>query len=204
MTVKLRSCTNPGPLEAAFFNRPADTVARALVGKTLVCRVSGGEQALMVVETEAYLGPHDLACHAARGRTPRTDVMFGPPGMLYIYLVYGLHWMLNVVTGPCGYPAAVLLRSAGEMDGPGRLTAALGVDHDLNGKPAELQTGLWFEDRGAAPGRVIATRRIGVTYAGPTWSRRRLRFVLTPSHNRPVRMGEGINPGCGRTRSACP
>src|SRR5688572_26809488 len=92
MTVKLRSCTNSGPLEAAFFNRPADTVARALVGKTLVCRVSGGEQALMVVETEAYLGPHDLACHAARGRTPRTDVMFGPPGMLYIYLVYGLHW----------------------------------------------------------------------------------------------------------------
>jgi DNA-3-methyladenine glycosylase len=178
MKTKLREVATPRPfLEAAFFNRPADVVARALIGKTLVRRYANRERAHTVFEAEAYLGPHDLANHAARGRTARTEVMFGPPGTLYIYLVYGLHWMLNVVTGPCGFPAAVLLRSAGQMEGPGRLTTALGIDGTLNGKPAEPQTGLWFEDRGTAPGRVIATPRIGVAYAGAAWARRRLRFV---------------------------
>jgi DNA-3-methyladenine glycosylase len=146
-----------------------------------VRRVSGHKRALTITEAEAYLGAHDLACHAAHGRTARTEMMFGPPGTLYIYLVYGLHWMLNVVTGPSGHPAAVLLRSAGEVGGPGRLTHALGIAGGLNGKPAQPRTGLWFEDRGKVPGRIIASPRIGVAYAGPRWSRRRLRFVLGPA-----------------------
>jgi DNA-3-methyladenine glycosylase len=105
-------------------------------------------------------------------------VMFGPPGTLYIYLIYGLHWMLNVVTAPAG--SAVLLRSAGGVNGPGRLGAALGVTGALNGKAAHPSTGLWFGDR-PATGRVVATPRIGVDYAGQIWSRRKLRFVLVPS-----------------------
>ena len=122
-------------LEPAFFDRPADQVARDLLGKALLRRIGRNHQTFIITETEAYLGPHDLACHSARGRTARTEVMFGPPGTLYIYLVYGLHWMLNVVTAPPG--SAVLLRSAGGVNGPGRLGAALGISGALNGKAAQ-------------------------------------------------------------------
>src|SRR5262249_16003202 len=135
-------------------------------------------QTLVITETEAYLGPHDLASHSAKGRTPRTDTMFGPPGTLYIYLVYGLHLMLNVITGPEGVAAAVLIRSGGHAEGPGRLGRALGLTLDLNGKAASPASGLWFEDRGARPRRIVVAPRVGVGYAGPKWSRRRLRFIL--------------------------
>ena len=165
-------------LTEAFFNRPADAVARDLLGKTLVRLIGKNVVRLPITETEAYLGPHDLACHAARGRTLRTEVMFGPPGTLYVYLVYGLHWMLNIVTGPTGYPAAVLIRAAGNLSGPGRLARALAITGHLNGKPAIPPKGLWFEhDKGAKAGRVIAGSRIGVGYAGPRWSARELRFM---------------------------
>jgi DNA-3-methyladenine glycosylase len=167
-------------LESAFFDRPADDVARGLLGKALVRRIGRERQTFLITETEAYLGPHDLASHSARGRTPRTEVMFGEPGTLYIYLVYGLHLMLNVVTGPPGHAAAVLIRSAGHASGPGRVGRALGLSLVLNGKPASPQTGLWCEER-PTQGRIIATPRIGVDYAGPRWSRRKLRFVLSSS-----------------------
>src|SRR5215470_2475640 len=111
----------PSILRSVFFERPADVVARELLGKVLVRHIKGMRIALTISETEAYLGPHDLACHAARGRTPRTEVLFAPAGTLYVYLVYGMHWMLNIVTGPSGYPAAVLIRSTGTASGPGRL-----------------------------------------------------------------------------------
>ena len=135
----------------------------------------------MVTETEAYEGPHDLACHAARGRTARTEIMFGPPGTLYVYLIYGIHWMLNVVTGEAGYPAAVLIRGVEAASGPGRATSALRIGSALNGKVADEATGLWFEDVGrkSPPGRVVRTSRIGVDYAGPVWSAKHLRFVLS-------------------------
>jgi DNA-3-methyladenine glycosylase len=164
-------------LGPAFFDRPADTVARDLAGRKLVRRVGGKQVALTITETEAYLGPHDLACHAARGRTRRTEVMYGPPGTLYIYLVYGLHWMLNLVTGPQGYPAAVLIRGAGGISGPSILTRSLAIDGALNGRPAAPESGLWLEN-GRGAGLVTATPRIGVDYAGPRWSARKLRFVL--------------------------
>jgi DNA-3-methyladenine glycosylase len=179
---KARRKRQPGSadtvLPAAFFDRPADEVARELLGKALIRRISGRDHTLIVTETEAYLGPHDLACHSARGRTARTETMFGPPGTLYIYFVYGLHWMLNVVTGPEGYAAAVLVRGAGRLSGPGRLALTLAISGELNGRMARPQTGLWFEDRPIPAGRIITTARVGVAYAGPIWSRRKLRFVL--------------------------
>jgi DNA-3-methyladenine glycosylase len=170
-------------LGPAFFERPADLVARELLGKALVRRIGGNRIALAISETEAYLGPHDLACHAARGRTPRTEVMYGPPGTLYVYFVYGLHWMLNVVTGPQGYPAAVLIRAAGHISGPARLTSALVIDGALNGQIAAPRSGLWFEC-GAPAHKITATPRIGVAYAGPRWSARKLRFALTEAGKR--------------------
>jgi DNA-3-methyladenine glycosylase len=165
-------------LPPSFFDRPADEVARGLLGKAIVRRIGDSVRALTITETEAYLGPRDLACHSALGRTQRTETMFAPAGTLYVYLVYGLHLMLNVVTGPEGFAAAVLIRSAGHAQGPGRLGRALTLTAELNGKPVSLATGLWFEDRETRPRRIRAAPRVGVGYAGPRWSRRRLRFIL--------------------------
>ena len=159
-------------LPAEFFNAPAEQVARQLLGKRLVRVSEGAVRSLAITETEAYVGPHDLACHAARGRTRRTEVMFGAPGTLYVYLIYGMHWMLNVVTGAPGYPAAVLIRGVEGLSGPGRLARALAIDRVLNGKPAVPGTGLWFADDGyaVAPRDMRRTPRIGVDYAGPVWA----------------------------------
>jgi DNA-3-methyladenine glycosylase len=174
MTMRTTRTTDLNP---AWFDRPADVVARDLLGKMLVRGISGKRVALTITETEAYLGPHDLACHAARGRTRRTEVMYGPPGIFYVYFIYGLHWMLNVVTGCEGSPAAILIRAAGGISGPARLTRALAIDGALNGRMAGRASGLWFET-GRPAARIIATPRIGVDYAGPRWSSRKLRFVL--------------------------
>jgi len=165
---------------ADLFARPAETVARELIGQCLVRRTDAGLVRGRIVETEAYVGPHDLACHAAKGRTARTEVMFGPAGVLYVYFVYGIHWMLNVVTGPEGHAEAVLLRGLDIVSGPARLTKALGVTGALNGRPAAPPTGLWFErGPGLLPGeRLVRTPRIGVDYAGPVWAPAELRFLV--------------------------
>ena len=121
--------------------------------------------------------------HSSRGRTRRTEVMFGPAGRFYVYLVYGLHWMLNVTAGEPGDAAAVLIRGLEAVSGPARLTTALGIDDSLNGLEAAKQNGLWFEDSGhvVAPRQVLRSARIGVEYAGPKWARKNLRFVLKGS-----------------------
>jgi DNA-3-methyladenine glycosylase len=158
----------PACLGPAFFHRPADEVVRGLLGKALIRCLDGNRVALTVLETEAYLGPHDLACHAARGRTVRTEAMYGPPGTLCVYFVYGVHWTLNVVTGPKDYPAAVLIRGAGHVSGPGRLTCALDIDGALNGGAAEPRTGLWFAS-GERTGKVVAKPRLRVPNTGSLW-----------------------------------
>jgi len=169
-------------LPRSFFDRPADRVARDLLGATLVVRGVDGRIARHVVhETEAYLGPRDLACHGSKGMTPRNAVMFGPAGRWYVYLCYGMHWMLNVVTGAEGVPAAVLIRGAGEFTGPGRVTKGLGIDRCFDGRPAARATGLWFEPGIDVPRRLIErTPRIGVSYAGE-WAMKPLRFVVDPT-----------------------
>lgn len=169
-------------LGADFYQRPALQVARDLLGKVLVRRTEDGRlHAAVIHETEAYVGPHDLACHAAKGHTPRTSVMFGPAGVWYVYFCYGIHWMLNVVTNDEGYPAAVLLRGAGRWVGPARLTKGLAIDKQLNGQPAAKSSGLWIEDRGIRLPRsvVLRTPRIGVAYAG-AWAAKPYRFFVPP------------------------
>ncbi|MBI5413529.1 DNA-3-methyladenine glycosylase [Candidatus Peregrinibacteria bacterium] len=167
-------------LNQAFFDRPAEIVAKELLGKFIISNAGKDEVSLMINEVEAYTGPDDLACHASKGKTGRTQVMFGPAGFFYVYFVYGIHWMLNVVTGKKGFPAAVLIRGAGDIHGPARLTNFLKIGKEFNGKSAEPANGLWFENRGVIikPGQIKKTPRIGVDYAGRVWAQKPLRFLL--------------------------
>ena len=185
------------PLEPSFYARPADVVARRLLGQLVVSTVGGHRTAGRIVETEAYVGPDDPACHAYGGRrTQRTRWLYGPPGTAYIYFTYGMHWCLNAVTGREGYPAAVLIRAlepvtglatmrrrrGGVPDralcaGPARLCAALAITGRLNGAP--LQGGsLRIVRMAAAPRRrIVTTPRIGITRAAD-WP---LRYLLGDS-----------------------
>lgn len=171
-------------LPRGFFDRDAEVVARELLGHWLVLRRDESETIGRVVETEAYLGPHDLASHSARGRTARTEVMFGPPGHAYVYLIYGMHHCLNVVTGREGVGAAVLLRAlepvrnlATSASGPGRLCKALGLDRTWNGH--DLVEGELFLARPTVFSEVTVQEgpRVGVGYAGD-WAARPLRFWI--------------------------
>jgi len=166
-------------LKPAFYARPAELVAEDLLGKYLIRQVDQETIAARITETEAYIGPHDLACHARAGRTSRTAVMFGPGGIWYVYLIYGMYWMLNVVTGEEDYPAAVLFRTVGTWTGPGKLTRAMSIDKSLNGLSATRASGLWIEDRGPKldTEAVCRTPRIGVDYAGE-WKDKLYRYVL--------------------------
>lgn len=159
-------------------------LARSLVGKVLVRRHPGGAVTRhRIVEVEAYDGEKDLACHASKGRTKRTEVMYQPGGVWYVYLCYGLHEMLNLVTGPADYPAAVLIRRVGDAAGPGRLTKQLKIGRALNGAPATRRSGLWIEDDDfkLRSGALRAGPRIGVDYAGPVWARKPWRFYFEPA-----------------------
>ena len=142
-------------------------MAQELLGKHLVRRWRNVEQSAVIHEVEAYIGPHDLACHGRFGRTARTEVMFGPAGVWYVYLCYGIHWMLNIVTDGEDWPAAVLLRGAGEFNGPGKLTKGMRIDRRLNGKPAIESSGLWIEDRGTRVRRAQYLARRGLASIMP-------------------------------------
>ncbi|MFA7438105.1 DNA-3-methyladenine glycosylase [Castellaniella sp.] len=179
-----------------FYDRPAEQVAPDLLGCLLVHQADGHTRIGRIVEVEAYLGPGDLAAHTARGRTPRTRAMFGPPGHAYVYLIYGMHHCMNVVTGPEGSGTAVLLRALapvqdlrGATNGPGRLCRAMGVDMTHYGLDMCGST-LWLaRDQAPAPIQVASSPRIGVDYAGPDWANRPLRFYILnhPAVSRPPR-----------------
>lgn len=161
-----------------FYRPNSLEVARALIGKYLVRRTANGPIVGRIVETEAYHGPHDLGSHASRGRTKRTDVMFGPPGYWYVYVIYGMYHCLNVVTEEEDYPAAILIRAVTPVsgvprgvktDGPGKLCRAFDIDRRLNRTRAFGRgIDLWIEDRGdVVPSeRILATPRINIDYAG--------------------------------------
>jgi DNA-3-methyladenine glycosylase len=166
-------------LGRTFFERSVLEVAPDLLSKYLVREYRGKRMAFRITETEAYDGPLDLACHASKGRTARTNVLFGPAGVWYVYLIYGMYDMLNVVTGPRAYPAAVLIRGVEGYDGPGKLTRALGIDRKLNEQPARKASGLWIEDRGEtlAKNGILTGPRVGVAYAGK-WADKPWRFQI--------------------------
>lgn len=167
-------------VEADFDSCDTVALARELLGKYLVVRLDDQVVSHMITEVEAYDGPEDLACHASKGRTQRTEPLFGPAGCWYVYLCYGIHEMLNLVTGPVDYPAAILIRGLDVVSGPGRLTKQLGIDRRFNSKPAASFTGMWLEDRGVRidEAQVQATPRIGIDYAGEDWANRPYRFVV--------------------------
>ena len=177
--------TTSNPLPRDFYDRDTVQVARDLLGCTLHRQVAGTRYVARVVETEAYVGPHDLACHASKGLTPRTEPMFGPPGHAYVYFIYGLHHCLNAVTEGPGSGSAVLIRAvepiegfaaADRTDGPARLTRVLSIDKASNKVDLTLGRDLWFEEA-TERGEVSTGKRIGVDYAGE-WAERPWRFWL--------------------------
>lgn len=150
-------------LDYRFFHRNCLDVARDLVGKILVHETETGQLRLRISETEAYWGKDDTACHVSKGRTPRTEVFFSDAGTLYVYLCYGMHWMLNIVTGDKEDPQAVLIRACIDAPGPGKLTKKLGITGALN-KGSILQGPLWVEDDGFRCA-VLTDMRVGIGYA---------------------------------------
>jgi DNA-3-methyladenine glycosylase len=165
-----------------FYAQRTLQVARALIGMHLIHLNQGVKRIGRIVETEAYQGPQDLAAHSARGQTPRTAVMFGPPGHAYVYLIYGMWHCVNIVTRAAGIPHAVLIRAVepvaelhGGTHGPGLLCRAYGIDRSLN--DADLQANrLWIESVEPAPRiRIRSATRIGVHYAG-SWANKPWRF----------------------------
>jgi DNA-3-methyladenine glycosylase len=148
------------------------------LGKVLVRSGADGRIEGIITEVEAYHTAADLACHASKGRTKRTELLFGPAGIWYVYLCYGIHEMLNLVTGPAKHPAAILIRGIQGVSGPGRVTRHLSVDRRLNGAPARPESGLHVEDWGLVipRGRIVAGPRVGIDYAGPVWAAKPWRF----------------------------
>lgn len=176
--------TSTARLPRAFFDRDTGLVARELLGCLLVHRSEGVERIGRIVETEAYLGVGDLAAHSSKGVTPRTRVMFGPPGHAYVYLIYGMHHCINIVTEGEGQGTAVLLRALepvqnlhGKTSGPGLLCRAMAIDRRLNGHDF-CSDALHVLARGDGPPPSVVQRpRVGVDYAGD-WAARPLRFYL--------------------------
>lgn len=176
----ISECRMKRVLRKSFFDRSTVEVARNLIGKQLCRRLDTGKIVRAVIcETEAYDGFEDRASHAHKGVTPRNVIMFGPPGHAYIYLCYGVHWLLNITTREKGYPAAVLIRSVESVEGPGRLTRHFQIDSKLNGRMLTRVGGLWVEDFGNELNAddIVATPRIGVDYAGAEWRAMPWRFA---------------------------
>jgi DNA-3-methyladenine glycosylase len=167
-------------LSDSFFNRKTLKVARELIGKYLVRELDGKIIRQKITETEAYVGPHDLACHSARGKTERNKIMYCGPGVMYVYFTYGMHWMLNIVTEAKDFPSAVLIRATENVSGPARLTKALQIDKSLNGLKLGKKSGLWIESDSKIENRklkIVRTARIGVNYAGE-WANKPYQFIL--------------------------
>lgn len=186
-------------LQRDFYNRPALEVARELLGSRLVRVLDGQRMSGWISETEAYQGENDLGCHAAAGKTPRTAVMYGPPGHAYVYFTYGMHWLLNAVTSPEGTPAAVLIRAihpeggldamaenrpyrakqSGWTDGPAKLTQALAIDGALNKTNlCRRADGLWIEAGKAIPDESVSqSPRVGLNTVPEPWRSIPWRFL---------------------------
>ncbi len=160
-----------------FYIRDVLDVAPDLIGKELVRIYSDGEiKRYMITEVEAYRGEEDLACHAAKGRTARTEVMYHEGGCMYIYLIYGMYWMMNIVTFVENVPQAVLIRGIEGISGPGKITRELQIDKDFNGESLIHSNRIWIEDAGNNI-EYFTTPRINIDYAGEKWAGKKWRFL---------------------------
>lgn len=164
-------------LDHNFFIRDVLDVAPQLPGKMLVRKFDNGAVGrYAILEVEAYRGKEDLACHASKGRTNRTEVMYHAGGKVYVYLIYGMYWMLNFVTGEKDIPQAVLIRAIEGFNGPGKLTQGLQIDKSFYGEDLATSTRIWLE-HSPAKYDVVRTTRIGIDYAGDVWKNKPWRFV---------------------------
>ena len=161
-----------------FYTRDVLEIAPEVIGKNLVIRMPDGSVTRYpVTEVEAYRGCEDRACHASKGRTLRTEVMFREGGLLYIYLIYGMYWMLNIVTGTEGNPQALLIRGVKNISGPGKLTKQLAIDRSFYGEDLVVSERIWLEESGVYP-EYRTGPRIGIDYAGEYWRSRPWRYFL--------------------------
>lgn len=163
-----------------FFRRDALEVAPELVGKILVSRINGEEVRIRITETEAYRGEEDTACHAHKGRTKRTEVLYGKSGVIYVYLCYGMHWLMNVITGEEGAPQGVLFRAGEGFSGPAKLTKALGVTGKMNLQSFVDNALIWIEDDGKEYS-YRTDKRVGISYATEEYVNKPWRFILCES-----------------------
>jgi DNA-3-methyladenine glycosylase len=174
----IEEVTSENRLLREFFIRDVLHVAPGLIGKTLAIRTLGSETCRFIVaEVEAYRGSEDRACHAFKGRTTRTEIMFHEGGRLYIYLIYGMYWMLNVVAGEENNPQAVLIRGVQNISGPGRLTKYLGIDKSFYGEDLVISERIWFESNSFIP-VIKSSSRIGIDYAGEPWKSKQWRYYI--------------------------
>ena len=161
----------------SFFNRNCLEVSRDLVGKVLVRKTDSGDIKLRITETESYMGESDTACHAHKGRTKRTEVMYMKAGTIYVYLCYGMHWLLNIVTGDVDDPQAVLIRACEDFEGPAKLTRKLMINGDFNRKDITECADLYIEDDGFQC-EVVTDTRVGINYASEEDRLKLWRFIM--------------------------
>ena len=152
-------------------------VAPDLIGKKLVRNINGKLVEWIITEVEAYRGEEDLACHASKGRTKRTEIMYHEGGELYVYLIYGMYWMLNIVTGSINEPQAVLIRGVEHINGPGRISRVMKIDKSFNGESVVDSERIWVEE-GIDVTEIQSAGRIGIDYAGDYWKDMKWRFFL--------------------------
>lgn len=171
-------------LNKIFFQRDAATVARELLGKKII-RVfdNNNIKSFIITETEAYLGEQDLACHASKGKTQRTKIMYSRGGFIYVYLIYGIYWMLNFVTSSENNPQAVLIRSVQNCIGPGKVGRILQINKDFYGEDLSISKRIWVENYNIEKQDIIISKRVGVEYAGEYWAKQPLRFISSLQNN---------------------
>jgi DNA-3-methyladenine glycosylase len=189
----IRSIPEIKRLEKNFFTRDVLEVAPELLGKMLTIRSENDLiRRFIISETEAYRGSDDKACHASRGRTPRTEIMYDEGGKLYVYFVYGMYWMLNIVTGKESDPQAALIRGLENCHGPGRVTKLLGIDRTFYGENLVTSDRIWIEESGITP-VYITGPRVGINYAGEPWKSKQWRFIYRLNPPTPPAGGLKLN-----------
>ena len=166
-----------------YLSQPATALAPELIGKLLCRKTSEGVLRYRIMETECYFGEEDTACHASKGKTPRTKILYEKGGTSYVYLCYGMHSLFNVVTGKEGHPEAVLIRGVSGYNGPGKLTRAMSIDRELNGEDMVHSDRLWLEDDGYQA-KYITAKRVGIDYATPEYRDILWRYIMDDENYR--------------------